>query len=101
MENLQKVKEVKISDKITIGNSRITLLAGPCVIESEDLVMEVAAKLKEITDKLGINFVFKSSFDKANRTSIHGFRGPGIEKGLEILNKVKEKYGVPLVTDIH
>lgn len=101
MENLQKVKEVKISDKITIGNSRITLLAGPCVIESEDLVMEVAAKLKEITDKLGINLVFKSSFDKANRTSIHGFRGPGIEKGLEILNKVKEKYGVPLVTDIH
>ena len=88
MENLAKVKEVKINDKISVGNSRITLLAGPCVIESEDLVMEVAGKVKEITEKLGINYVFKASFDKANRTSIHGFRGPGIEKGLEILNRV-------------
>lgn len=101
VNNLKKVKEVKINDKITVGNSRITLLAGPCVIESEELVLETAGRIKEITDKLGINFVFKSSFDKANRTSIHGFRGPGIDKGLEILNKVKEKYGLPLVTDIH
>ena len=101
MENLAKVKEVKINDKISVGNSRITLLAGPCVIESEDLVMEVAGKVKEITEKLGINYVFKASFDKANRTSIHGFRGPGIEKGLEILNRVKEKYDLPIVTDIH
>ena len=101
MENLAKVKEVKINDKISVGNSRITLLAGPCVIESEDLVMEVAGKVKEITEKLGINYVFKASFDKANRTSIHGFRGPGIDKGLEILNRVKEKYDLPIVTDIH
>ncbi|MBP9477649.1 MAG: 3-deoxy-8-phosphooctulonate synthase [Sebaldella sp.] len=101
MEDLIKVKEVKINDKISIGNSRITLFAGPCVIESEDLVMEVAGRMKEITEKLGINYVFKSSFDKANRTSIHGFRGPGIDKGLEILNRVKEKFDLPIVTDIH
>ena len=101
MEDLIKVKEVKINDKISIGNARITLSAGPCVIESEDLVMEVAGRMKEITEKLGINYVFKSSFDKANRTSIHGFRGPGIDKGLEILNRVKEKFDLPIVTDIH
>ena len=77
------------------------LIAGPCVIESEDLVNEVAAKMKEITDKLGIQYVFKASFDKANRSSISSFRGPGIEKGLEILARVKEKYGVALATDIH
>ena len=77
------------------------LIAGPCVIESEDLVNEVAAKMKEITDKLGIQYVFKASFDKANRSSISSFRGPGIEKGLEILSRVKEKYGVALATDIH
>ena len=98
---IDKVKKVKITDNITIGNDKIFLIAGPCVIESEDLVMEVAAKMKEITDKLGIQYVFKASFDKANRSSISSFRGPGLEKGLEILSRVKEKYGVALATDIH
>ena len=98
---IDKVKEVKITDKITVGNGKIFLIAGPCVIESEDLVMEVAKKMKEITDKLGINYIFKASFDKANRSSISSFRGPGIDKGLEILARVKEKYGVALATDIH
>ena len=98
---IDKVKEVKITDKITVGNGKIFLIAGPCVIESEDLVMEVATKMKEITDKLGINYIFKASFDKANRSSISSFRGPGIDKGLEILARVKEKYGVALATDIH
>ena len=97
---IDKVKEVKITDKITVGNGKIFLIAGPCVIESEDLVMEVAKKMKEITDKLGINYIFKASFDKANRSSISSFRGPGIDKGLEILARVKEKYGVALATDI-
>ena len=96
-----KIKEVKITDKITVGNGKIFLIAGPCVIESEDLVMEVAKKMKEITDKLGINYIFKASFDKANRSSISSFRGPGIDKGLEILARVKDKYGVALATDIH
>ena len=98
---IDKVKEVKITDKITVGNGKIFLIAGPCVIESEDLVMEVAKKMKEITDKLGINYIFKASFDKANRSSISSFRGPGIDKGLKILARVKDKYGVALATDIH
>ena len=98
---IDKVKKVKITDDITIGNDKIFLIAGPCVIESEDLVMEVAGKMKEITDKLGIQYVFKASFDKANRSSISSFRGPGLEKGLEILSRVKSKYDIALATDIH
>ena len=77
------------------------LIAGPCVIESEEQVMSIAAELKAITDELGIPFTFKASFDKANRTSINGFRGPGIEEGLRILQKVKDTYGLPICTDIH
>lgn len=77
------------------------LIAGPCVIESEELVMSVAKQMKEITDELGIPYVFKASFDKANRTSVDSFRGPGIEKGLEILQKVKDTYGLEICTDIH
>ena len=77
------------------------LIAGPCVIESEENVMLVAKKIKEITDKLDIPFVFKSSFDKANRTSINSFRGPGLEEGLRILNKVKTELNLNVTTDIH
>lgn len=99
---VNEVKRVKIGNKFDIGgNERFTLIAGPCVIESEELVMEVAGKLKEITDRLGVNFVFKSSFDKANRSSIHGYRGPGIDEGLRVLQKVKDTYNVPVVTDVH
>ena len=78
-----------------------SLIAGPCVIESEDLVMTIAAEMKRITDELGIPYTFKASFDKANRTSIHSFRGPGIEEGLGILKKVKDTYDLPICTDIH
>ena len=77
------------------------LLAGPCVVESEQLQLDVAGALKEITGALGIPFVFKSSFDKANRSSGASFRGPGLEKGLEILAAVKKQLGVPVVTDVH
>jgi len=77
------------------------LIAGPCVIESEQLQMDVAGQLKEMTTALGIPFIFKSSFDKANRSSGSTFRGPGIDKGLEILAKVKRELGVPVLTDIH
>lgn len=77
------------------------LIAGPCVIESEEMVLSIAAQMKETTEELGIPYTFKASFDKANRTSIRGFRGPGIERGLEILQKVKDIYGLPVCTDIH
>lgn len=77
------------------------LMAGPCVIESEEMVMEIAKEMKAICDDLGIHYIFKASYDKANRTSVSSFRGPGIEKGLEILARVRETVGVPVVTDVH
>lgn len=77
------------------------LIAGPCVIESEEQVLLIAAKMKEITEELGIPYTFKASFDKANRTSINSYRGPGIEEGLRILKKVKDTYNLPICTDIH
>jgi 2-dehydro-3-deoxyphosphooctonate aldolase (KDO 8-P synthase) len=77
------------------------LIAGPCVVESEQLQMDVAGQLKEITAALGIPFIFKSSYDKANRSSGKSFRGPGMEKGLEILAKVRRTLGVPVLTDVH
>lgn len=77
------------------------LMAGPCVIEGEQIVMDIAGQMKEITDRLGINYVFKASFDKANRTSSSSFRGPGIDEGLRILQKVKDELGLPVITDVH
>lgn len=78
-----------------------SLIAGPCVIESEEMVLSIAGQMKEITEELEIPYTFKASFDKANRTSISSFRGPGIEEGLRILQKVKDTYGLPVCTDIH
>jgi len=80
---------------------KYTFIAGPCVIESAELLDTVAAKLVEINQKLGIDIIFKASFDKANRTSVHSFRGPGIDHGLLMLSDVKAKYGLRLLTDIH
>ena len=77
------------------------LIAGPCVIESEQLALDTAGQLKEITDSLGVAFIYKSSFDKANRSSTKSFRGPGIDAGLKILDKVKSQIGVPVLTDVH
>lgn len=77
------------------------LMAGPCVVESEELAIESAGFLKELTDKMGVNFIYKSSFDKANRTSENSFRGLGFEKALKILEKVKDQIKVPLITDVH
>jgi 2-dehydro-3-deoxyphosphooctonate aldolase (KDO 8-P synthase) len=77
------------------------LIAGPCVVESEQLQLDAAGRLKEITGKLGIPFIFKSSFDKANRTSVKSFRGLGMEEGLRILGEVKRQIGVPVLTDVH
>ncbi|MCR6662008.1 MAG: 3-deoxy-8-phosphooctulonate synthase [Luteimonas sp.] len=77
------------------------LIAGPCVVESEQLQLDTAGTLKDITGRLGINFIFKSSFDKANRTSGSSFRGPGMEEGLRVLAEVKRQLGVPVLTDVH
>ena len=77
------------------------LIAGPCVVESEQLQVDTAGTLKEITGELGINFIFKSSFDKANRTSLGSFRGPGMEEGLRVLAEVKRQLGLPVLTDVH
>ncbi|MCD6055096.1 MAG: 3-deoxy-8-phosphooctulonate synthase [Gammaproteobacteria bacterium] len=82
-------------------NKPFFLIAGPCVIENEALALDTAGQLKEITDKLDIPFIYKSSFDKANRTSNHSFRGIGLEKGLQILEKVKQQIKVPVLTDVH
>lgn len=95
------MQEVTVKN-IRIGNKcPLVLIAGPCVIESQALCLETAKKIKDITVKLGIPYIFKSSFDKANRMSLESFRGPGIKKGLEILNKVKQTIKVPILSDVH
>ena len=92
---------------VDIGNIKISnespllLIAGPCVIESKTLAEEVAGTLKEITDRLSVPFIYKSSFDKANRTSLKSYRGPGIDEDLKILDGVKQNIGIPILTDIH
>lgn len=98
-------KEMKspfdVKDIFSKERQKFFLIAGPCVIESESIILEIADRLKNISAKLDIDLVFKSSFTKANRSSIDSFRGPGIDKGLEILSKVKKEYSLPLLTDIH
>jgi len=87
---------------LTLGKpNRLFLIAGPCVIEAEKLMIETARQLKKITTELSMPLIFKSSYDKANRSSIQSFRGPGLVKGLKILRKIKEEFEVPLLTDIH
>ena len=84
-----------------VMNNKVTIIAGPCVIESAELLDTVARKLVEINTKLGTSIIFKASFDKANRTSIHSFRGPGLERGLQMLGDIKSRYGLKILTDIH
>jgi 2-dehydro-3-deoxyphosphooctonate aldolase (KDO 8-P synthase) len=99
---LTKTKELSVSGRFTIGGARpFVLIAGPCAIESEQLVMTVAESLKTTCAELGIPLIFKSSFDKANRSSIHSERGVGLEAGLRILEKVRQELELPVVTDVH
>jgi 2-dehydro-3-deoxyphosphooctonate aldolase (KDO 8-P synthase) len=91
----------KTTDILQRDRAPLFVIAGPCVIESEKLCMTIAEKVKQISDKLGLAYVFKASFDKANRSSKDSFRGPGLEGGLAILEKVKREIGVPVLTDIH
>ena len=100
-EGDELIKEVKLNN-FAIGGSSMVILAGPCVIEDDtSIVFRTAEKLKEIAVKLELPYVFKASYDKANRTSIDSYRGVGIEKGLEILAQVKKEFDLPIVTDIH
>ncbi|HRK55397.1 MAG TPA: 3-deoxy-8-phosphooctulonate synthase [Cyclobacteriaceae bacterium] len=94
-------EKVSITDKITLGGDRLVLFAGPCAAESYDICMETGTEVKRICEELGIDYVFKASFDKANRTSASSYRGPSMEGGLEILSRVKKDLGVPTVTDVH
>ena len=94
--------EVTITNHIKIGGENpLVLIAGPCVIETEKKTIGLAQELKTITEKMNIPFIFKSSYDKANRTSINSYRGPGLKEGLRILAKVKKKLGVPILSDVH
>jgi 2-dehydro-3-deoxyphosphooctonate aldolase (KDO 8-P synthase) len=87
---------------ITIGAGHpLALIGGPCAIEGESFMLDVASRLRDITAKAAVPFIFKSSYDKANRTSIHSYRGPGLQKGLEILRKIKDAVGVPVLSDVH
>ena len=94
-------REVHVNS-ITIGGDRsLVLVAGPCVIEGEEITLRIAERIKETTSAVGMDLIFKSSYDKANRSSIHSYRGPGLDEGLRILRRVKEKLNLPVLSDVH
>lgn len=96
------VRLAKVGNAVMVGSGKpLTLIAGPCVIENRDLVFEVAEAVNAVCKKLGVQYIFKASFDKANRTSASTFRGPGVKAGLAVLQEVKDKLGLPVLTDIH
>jgi 2-dehydro-3-deoxyphosphooctonate aldolase (KDO 8-P synthase) len=100
-ESFPAVREVRVGS-VTLGGRRpLALIAGPCVIESEDACLEVAGFLKELTRSLGVPLVFKASYDKANRSSLRSYRGPGLNQGLKILGRVKREMGIPVLSDVH
>jgi len=94
-------REVHVNS-VTIGGDRsLVLVAGPCVIEGEEITLRIAERIKETTSAVGMDLIFKSSYDKANRSSIHSYRGPGLDEGLRILRRVKEKLNLPVLSDVH
>ena len=96
------IRLAKVGNAVMVGSGKpLTLIAGPCVIENRDLVFEVAEAVNAVCKKLGVQYIFKASFDKANRTSASTFRGPGVTAGLAVLQEVKDKLGLPVLTDIH
>ena len=96
-----KIHKIDVDRGVAFGDGSLTFIAGPCVIESRRMALDLAARLVEVANDLSVNYVFKASFDKANRTSVDSFRGPGIEEGLKLLAQIKKDLGVPVVTDIH
>ena len=107
MGNLSEDRREVLTREVLVGpvrvgaNNPLALIAGPCVIEGEEHLLQVAEQLQEVCGKLGVPLVLKSSYDKANRTSLRSFRGPGLDRGLEILGRVREKTGLPVLTDVH
>src|SRR4030067_1377692 len=95
------MNEVRVGKVRSGKGNPLALIAGPCVIESEEIILTTAKKLKEICDRLGISLIFKSSYDKANRTSGSSFRGPGIDQGLKMLSDVRKKFSIPVMSDVH
>jgi 2-dehydro-3-deoxyphosphooctonate aldolase (KDO 8-P synthase) len=98
---MKTMKQIVFDDFVMGGGLPLVLIAGPCVIEDEAKTIEVARILKELTVELGVPLIFKASYDKANRTSLNSFRGPGIKEGLKILKMVKEEFGIPVLSDVH
>lgn len=96
-----KMRKVSVDKGVIFGDGRLTFIAGPCVIESRAMALDLARRLAAIARELKVGYIFKASFDKANRTSVDSFRGPGIDKGLDILAEVREMVGVPVLTDVH
>ena len=95
------MKKISVDKGVVFGDGRLTFIAGPCVIESRAMAMDLAKRLTALARKLDVGFIFKASFDKANRTSVDSFRGPGLEKGLEILAEIRQTFDVPVITDVH
>ena len=95
------MKIITVDKGVRFGGGALTFIAGPCVIESREMALDLARRLTKLAKKLKVGFVFKASFDKANRTSVDSFRGPGIDKGLDILAEIRTKFEVPVLTDIH
>jgi 2-dehydro-3-deoxyphosphooctonate aldolase (KDO 8-P synthase) len=95
------MKEIIMKDFVIGGKNPFVLIAGPCVIETEETTREIASYLKEITNQLSIPFIYKASYDKANRTSLDSFRGPGLRKGLKVLKSIKDELSLPILSDVH
>lgn len=95
------IRTVKVADLTVSDKGKFLIIAGPCVIENFEVLSAVASHMRDLSKKYNFNLVFKSSFDKANRTSVNGFRGPGLEKGLAMLAEIKTKYGLPILSDVH
>lgn len=96
-----RMKKISVDKGVAFGDGGLVFIAGPCVIESREMALDLAKRLSALARKLKVGYVFKASFDKANRTSVDSYRGPGIEKGLEILSEIRSKFDVPVLTDVH
>ena len=101
MAKSMKVRKVEVDKGVAFGGGRLVFIAGPCVIESRAMALDLARRLSLLAARLKVPYIFKASFDKANRTSVDSFRGPGIEKGLDILAEIRERFNVPVLTDVH